>query len=45
VRKDTGTAATSPLLGYVDFGADVSATGAAFTITWDATGVLKAVIS
>lgn len=45
VRKDTGVAGTSPLLGYVDFGADVSATGAAFTLQWDATGVLKAVLS
>ncbi len=35
-----GTAATNRLLGYVDFGADVSATGAALTITWDATGCL-----
>ena len=42
VRKDTGTNSTSPLLGYVDLGADTSATGAAFTVTWDATdGVLK----
>lgn len=42
VYKSTGTASTSPVLGYVDFGADVSATDAAFTITWDATdGVLK----
>lgn len=37
IYKSTGTAATSPLLGWVDFGVDVSATGAAFTITWDAT--------
>lgn len=35
-----GTAATNPLLGYVDFGADVSATGAALTVQWDVTGVL-----
>lgn len=37
VYKSTGTASTSPLLAYVNFGVDVSATGAAFTITWDAT--------
>lgn len=36
LRKDTGSAATSPVLGWVDFGADASATGATFTITWDA---------
>lgn len=42
VYKDTGTPATSPLLGYVDLGADVSATNANWTSTWDATdGVLK----
>lgn len=41
IRKDTGSAATSPVLGYVDFGADVSATNAALTIQWDSTGVLK----
>lgn len=42
VRKDTGVAGTSPLLGYFDFGVDTSATGAAFTVNWDATdGVLK----
>jgi hypothetical protein len=46
VRKDTGTGSTSPLLGYVDLGADTSATGAAFTVTWDATdGVLKVTAS
>lgn len=42
VYKSTGTAGTSPLLGYVDLGADVSATNANWTATWDATdGVLK----
>lgn len=28
-----------PLLGYVDFGADVSSTNGNFTITWDAAGI------
>lgn len=42
IRKDTGSAATSPVLGYVDLGADTSATGANWTATWDSTdGVLK----
>jgi len=42
VYKSTGSGATSPLLGYVDLGADTSATNAAWTATWDATdGVLK----
>ena len=40
VYKDTGTASTSPLIGYVDFGADVSTTAGTFQITWDATGVV-----
>jgi hypothetical protein len=35
-----GTAGTNRLLGYVDFGADVTATGATFTIAWASTGVL-----
>lgn len=42
VYKDTGSAATSPLLGYTDFGGDEQVTSGTFTITWDATdGVLK----
>lgn len=40
--KDTGTAATSPLVSYVDFGADQTVATATFTLTWDATnGVCK----
>ena len=34
------TDATRPLLGYVDFGADVVSTNGAFTITWNASGIL-----
>jgi hypothetical protein len=41
VYKSTGTPSTSPLLGYVDFGADQTVSTGTFTITWDATGVLK----
>jgi len=41
IYKDTGTAGTSPLLGYVDFGADVPVSAGTFSITWDTTGVLK----
>ncbi|AVX21581.1 hypothetical protein SAMN02745885_01670 [Carboxydocella sporoproducens DSM 16521] len=36
---DTGNPATSPLLGYVDFGQDVSSTNGNFTIAWDAAGI------
>jgi hypothetical protein len=44
VYKSTGTASTSPLLGYVDLGANQSVTAADFTLTWDSTdGVLKIV--
>lgn len=41
VCKDTGTASTSPLLGFVDFGGDQTVAAANFTIVFDATGVLK----
>jgi hypothetical protein len=41
-----GTAATNPLIGYVDFGADVTSTAGSFTITWDATnGVFSAAVA
>lgn len=46
VYKDTGSAATSPLLGYVDFGGDETVSSGTFTIQWDATdGVLRIVAS
>lgn len=45
IYRDTGTAATSPLIGYVDFGADVSSTADAFTITWDSAGVFTAAVA
>lgn len=45
IWKDTGAAATSPLLGYVDFGSDQTSSGT-FTIQWDATdGVLRMVVA
>lgn len=39
IYKSTGTAATSPLIGWVDFGADVISSAGNFTITWDAAGI------
>jgi hypothetical protein len=39
IYKSTGTAGTSPLLGFVDFGADVSSTAASFTIVWSGSGI------
>lgn len=40
VYKSTGTASTSPLISYIDFGADVVSTGGTFTITLDALGLV-----
>lgn len=37
--KSTGTASTSPLLIYVDFGGDESVTNANFTVQWDSVGI------
>lgn len=39
VYVSTGTASTSALIAYVDFGADVVSSGGTFQITWDATGI------
>ena len=41
IYKDTGTPATSPLIGWVDFGADEATTAGTFTIIVDADGWLK----
>jgi hypothetical protein len=42
IYKDTGSSATSPLLGYVDFGGDETVSTGTFTITWDPNdGALK----
>jgi len=35
--KDTGTGSTSPLVLYVDFGADINVTNGTFSAVWDAT--------
>jgi hypothetical protein len=35
-----GTAGTNPLIGYVDFGADVSTTNGTFLVDWDEAGIL-----
>lgn len=40
IYKDTGTASTSPLMGYIDFGADVSTTAGTFTVQFNASGML-----
>ena len=41
IYKDTGIATTSPLIGWVDFGADQSASGGNFTIQWSPNGILR----
>jgi len=40
IYKSTGNAATSPLLAYVDFGANRTVTGQDFTIEWHQDGIL-----
>lgn len=45
IYADTGTASTSPLIGYVDFGSDQSSSSGNFTITWDATGIVKITVA
>lgn len=39
------TAATKPLIGYVDFGSDQSSSSGNFTITWDATGIVRVTVA
>lgn len=43
--RTPGTDATRPLIGYVDFGVNAQSANGDFTITWDAAGMLTAVIA
>ncbi len=43
--KDTGDAATSPLIGYVDMGADVECSEGTFLIQWNTAGILDDTIA
>lgn len=46
VYDDSGaTNATKPLIGYVDFGSDQSSTNGNFTVTWDATGIVRVTVA
>lgn len=45
VYDSTGTASTSALIGYVDFGSDQSSTNGNFTITWDSTGIVRITVA
>lgn len=40
-----GTDAARPLIGYVDFGADISTTAGTFQITWNASGIVTVSVS
>lgn len=40
IYKSTGTASTSNLVGYVDFGADKTSSAGDFTISWNSGGIL-----
>ena len=39
--KNSGTNTTSPLIAYVDFGADKTSDNGNFIITWSSAGILK----
>lgn len=41
VYKSTGTASTSPLICYIDFGANKTSDGGTFTITFDTEGIIN----
>ncbi len=41
IRKDTGTASTSPLVLYIDFGSNQTSTVGTFTISFAAEGILN----
>lgn len=41
IYKSTGTASTSPLIAYIDFGADKSSSNGNFTIQWNSEGILN----
>ena len=41
IYKDTGTASTSPIICYIDFGADKSSSNGNFTLQWNAEGILN----
>lgn len=46
IYDDSGaTNAQKALIGYVDFGSDQSSTNGNFTITWDATGIVRLTVA
>lgn len=45
IYYNTGAAGTSALIGYQDFGADVTSTGGTFQITWNASGIFTLAVA
>lgn len=45
VDYSPATNATRPLIGYVDFGDDVTSTGADFKVTWHADGIFSITVA
>jgi hypothetical protein len=45
IYLSTGTASTSPLIGYIDFGADISSSSSDLTIAWNASGIFTVTVS
>jgi hypothetical protein len=45
IYDSTGVSSTSALIGYVDFGADVTSSGGDFTIQWNASGIFTIAVS
>lgn len=41
IYKDTGSAATSPLIAYIDFGSDQTSSSGDFTISWNSEGIIN----
>lgn len=41
IYKSTGTASTSNLIGYIDFGSDQTSSSGNFTITWNSEGIIN----
>lgn len=41
IYKSTGTASTSPVIAYIDFGSDQVSSAGTFLITWNASGILR----
>jgi hypothetical protein len=41
IYKDSGSPATSPLISYIDFGADKTSLNENFTVSWGAEGILN----